>query len=430
MNNLFKLKEHNVSFKGELTAGVTSFFAAVYIIIVNASILSDTGMPLEGLIIATALSSLIGTLLVAFISNAPLLIMPGMGINALFTYTIVKSMGLSFNEALGAVVISGIIFSIIAFTKLSTIIADAIPQSLKEAISVGIGLFITFIGLQKSGLIVGNETTLIALGDLTSPSVLAFLIIFVLTLYLFSRDVPGGFLISIIVGTLICIGFRIVDLSGLSFTGIDLGSYKQIFFNMSFAKISDSSFWIAVFSLTLVLVFENIGLLHGQINGMLKADYKFKPALKATSISTIVCGIFGTSPSVSTVEGAAGIAAGGKTGLSSVIAGLLFLLSLLFIPFIKIIPDAAISPILIIIGALMMKNIENINFNNFTEGLPAFLIIALIPLTYSIVDGIAFGFITYPLMKLFKKEYKDVSMPMYIIALAFLAYFILHYSSI
>lgn len=430
MNKLFKLKEHNVSFKGELTAGVTSFFAAVYIIIVNASILSDAGMPLEGLIIATVLASLFGTLLIAFMSNSPLVIMPGMGINALFTYTIVKSMGLTFNEALGAVFIAGIIFCIIAFTKLSSIIADSIPESLKEAITVGIGLFITFIGLQKGGLIVGSESTLVALGDLSSPAVLAFIITLVLTLFLFVKDIPGAFLISIISGTLICFSFDLVDLSSLSFSGIDLESYKSIFMGMSFAKISDSSFWIATFSLTLVLVFENIGLLHGQVNGMLKADEKFKPALKATAISTVLCGIFGTSPSVSTVEGTAGIAAGGRTGLASVITGLLFLASLLFIPFIKIIPDAAISPILIIIGGLMIQNISNINFKDFTEGFPAFLIIALIPLTYSIVDGIAFGFIAYPLMKLFKKEQKDVSMPMYIITLAFLIYFILHFSSI
>ncbi|WP_454052182.1 NCS2 family permease [Clostridium sp. Marseille-Q7071] len=426
MKKFFNLKEHQVSFKSEFTAGLTSFFAAVYIIVVNASILSDTGMPLEGQIVATVLASLVGCLLMAFISNSPLILMPGMGVNALFTYTIVKSMGLSYEQALAAVVMSGVLFSIVAFTKLSTIISKAIPESLKEAITVGIGLFITFIGLQKSGLIISDAKNLVALGSLNSPEVLAFLITLAITLFLFLRDIPGAFLISIIVGTLICFSFNIIDLTGINFGSIDISSYNKLFFSMDFSQISTLSFWIATFSLTLVLVFENIGLLHGQINGMLKSENKFSPALKATALSTLCCGLLGTSPSVSTVEGTAGITAGGKTGLTSLITGILFLVSLLFIPFIKIIPNAAISPILIIIGGLMIKNVENINFSDFTEGFPAFLTIVLIPLTYSIVDGIAFGFIAYPMMKFFKKEQKELSASMYIISLLFLAYFILH----
>ncbi|HCQ90724.1 MULTISPECIES: NCS2 family permease [unclassified Clostridium] len=426
MKKFFNLKEHQVSFKSEFTAGLTSFFAAVYIIVVNASILSDTGMPLEGQIVATVLASLVGCLLMAFISNSPLILMPGMGVNALFTYTIVKSIGLSYEQALAAVVMSGVLFSIVAFTKLSTIISKAIPESLKEAITVGIGLFITFIGLQKSGLIISDAKNLVALGSLNSPEVLAFLITLAITLFLFLRDIPGAFLISIIVGTLICFSFNIIDLTGINFGSIDISSYNKLFFSMDFSQISTLSFWIATFSLTLVLVFENIGLLHGQINGMLKSENKFSPALKATALSTLCCGLLGTSPSVSTVEGTAGITAGGKTGLTSLITGILFLVSLLFIPFIKIIPNAAISPILIIIGGLMIKNVENINFSDFTEGFPAFLTIVLIPLTYSIVDGIAFGFIAYPMMKFFKKEQKELSASMYIISLLFLAYFILH----
>lgn len=426
MKNFFNLKEHQVSFKNEFTAGLTSFFAAVYIIVVNASILSDTGMPLEGQIVATVLASLVGCLLMAFISNSPLILMPGMGVNALFTYTIVKSMGLSYEQALAAVVMSGILFSIVAFTKLSTIISKAIPESLKEAITVGIGLFITFIGLQKSGLIISDAKNLVALGSLNSPEVLAFLITLAIALFLFLREIPGAFLISIITGTLICFGFNIIDLTGINFGSIDISNYNKLFFSMDFSQISTLSFWIATFSLTLVLVFENIGLLHGQINGMLKSENKFNSALKATALSTLCCGLLGTSPSVSTVEGTAGITAGGKTGLTSLITGMLFLVSLLFIPFIKIIPNAAISPILIIIGGLMIKNVENINFSDFTEGFPAFLTIVLIPLTYSIVDGIAFGFIAYPMMKFFKKDQKELSTSMYIISLLFLAYFILH----
>ncbi|SHK09373.1 putative MFS transporter, AGZA family, xanthine/uracil permease [Clostridium cavendishii DSM 21758] len=426
MKNLFKLKENNTNFKNELTAALTSFFASVYIIVVNASILSDAGMSIDAQIIATVLASLVGCLLIAFISNTPLIIMPGMGVNALFTYTIVRAMGLNYHQALAAVVIAGLLFSVIALTPLANILSNSIPHSLKEAITVGIGLFITFIGLQKAGLIVSSSSTLVGLGKLTDPHVLAFLITMVITLFLFLKDVPGAFLISIFLGTLISIMFGIVNLSSLKFGLPNFSGYNDLFFAMDFGKISTIPFWVATFSLTLVLVFENIGLLHGQVAGMLKQPEKINKSLIATALSTIGCGLLGTSPSVSTVEGAAGIAAGGKTGLTSFLTGLLFLVSLFFIPLITIIPSAAISPILVIIGGLMMKNIVNINFEDFSESFPAFLTIVLIPLTYSIVDGIAFGFIAYPLAKLFTKKYKEVSLPMYIVSIIFLTYFILH----
>ncbi|MBX7412803.1 NCS2 family permease [Clostridium chauvoei] len=426
MEKLFKLKEHGVNVKTEAIAAFTSFFAAVYIIVVNASILSDGGIPMEPLIIATVLASLFGCLLVAFISNTPLIVMPGMGINALFTYTIVNTLGLTFYQALGAVFVAGILFVVIALTPLAKILTEAIPASLKEAITVGIGLFITFIGLHKAGIVVASDSTLVKLGDITSPEVLAFIIIMIITLILFLKNVPGAFLISIILGTLISIGFGIVDLSSISFSLPDFNAYKDIFFSMDFSAIATPTFWVATFSLTLVLVFENIGLLHGQVSGMLKRPEETPKALHSVAYSVIDCGIFGTSPNVSTVEGAAGIAAGGKTGLTSLITGLLFLLSLFFIPFIKIIPNAAISPILIIIGCLMSQNLKNLNFDDLTELFPAFVTIVLIPLTYSIVDGIAFGFILYPICKLCTKKGKDVSVAMYVVSAIFLVYFILH----
>ncbi|GKX68279.1 NCS2 family permease [Inconstantimicrobium mannanitabidum] len=425
MNKIFNLSQNNTSFKKELVAGLTAFFSIVYIIAVNASILKDAGIPLEAGIIATVLSSIIGCFLVAFISNAPLIVVPGMGINALFTYTVVGSLGLNYKEALGAVFISGILFIIIAFSKLSEIISNAIPASIKEAVTVGIGLFIAFIGLQKSALIVSNAHNFVTLGNLTDPVVYVTIINLVIALFLYLKKVPGNFLISIIIGTLISMAFGIVDFNNLQFTSISFSSYKDVFLSFSFAKFSTLPFWTAVFSLVLVLVFENIGILHSQVNGMLNSPEKNAPSLKAISISTILCGLLGTSPTVSTVETAAGITAGGRTGLTSVITGLLFLLSLFFIPFIKFIPNSAISPILIIIGCFMISNVVNIDFNDFTEGFPAFLIIIMIPLTYSIVDGLAFGFISYPIVKLFAKDSRKIPIPMFIISFLFLINFIL-----
>lgn len=426
MRGVFRLKQHGTNIKKEVIAGLTSFFSIVYIIAVNAKILQDAGIPLEAGIIATVFSSLIGCLLVAFIANAPLIIVPGMGINALFTYTVVGSLGLNYKEALAVVIISGILFIMVAFTKLSVILTKAIPNSLKESISVGIGIFIAFIGLQKSGLIIGNSTNFVALGHLSSPVVLASIINLIITLFLFLKKVPGNFLISIISGTIVSWFFGIVHFSAMDTGFISFHDYQKVFVSADFGKITAIPFWTAAFSIVLVLVFENIGLLHSQVNGMLEAPEKNGKSLKAISISTIICGLFGTSPSVSTVETAAGITAGGKTGLTSIVTGLLFLSSLFFLPFIKLVPNAAIAPILIIIGGLMLTNVVNIDFNDFTEAFPAFLVIVMIPLTYSIVDGIAFGFISYPLVKLFTNRKHQLSISTYIISILFLANFLLN----
>ena len=426
MDKIFKLKEHNTNFKTELIAGLTSFFAAVYIIVVNASILSDGGISQEPLIIATVLASFIGCLLVAFISNTPLIIMPGMGINALFTYTIVLGMGLTFNQALGSVFISGLLFLIIAITPLSKILDKSIPSSLKESITIGIGLFITFLGFQKSGLNISDPSTYVKIGDISNPKIIYFIFNFILTIILFAKNIPGNFLISIIAGTIIAILFKFVDLSSLNFELPNFNQYREIFFNIDLSEFFNSKFWISTFSLTLVLVFENIGLLHGQINGLLKSPKKQSKALNSIALSTIACSLLGTSPSVSTVEGTAGIAAGGKTGLTSCITGILLLVSLLFIPFINIIPNEVIAPILIVIGSLMIKGIVHIDFNDISEAIPCFLIIVLIPLTFSIIDGIAFGFISYTIMKLATKKDKEISVTMYIISFIFIFYFILN----
>ncbi|MRX73767.1 NCS2 family permease [Bacillus lacus] len=425
MNKWFQLNESSTTVRQELIAGVVSFFTVVYIVIVNASILADAGIPLEAGIIATVLTTVAGCLLMGLLGNTPIILVPGMGVNALFTYTIVQSLGLSWQEALGVVFISGVLFAVIAYSKLTEVISSAIPNALKEAITVGIGLFLTFIGLQKGGIVSASETTFVKVGNFGDPAVIVTLLTLIVTVALFARNVPGNFLISILFGTAAAFALGVVDIEADTGEAFSAADYFNVFGALSFQAIWEIPFWIAVFSLTMVIVFENIGLVNGHVN-MIQKPERYKRSLQANSLSAISSGVFGTSPTVSTVETAAGISAGGRTGLTAITTGGLFLLSLLFLPYIKYIPDNAIAPILILIGGLMITNIQNINLNDFTESFPAFLIIAFIPLTYSIVDGMAFGFVAYPLLKILLKRQNEVEWPLYIIALLFLINFFFH----
>ncbi|AKO91842.1 MULTISPECIES: NCS2 family permease [Priestia] len=420
----FHLAEHGTTVKTEVLAGMISFFTIVYIIAVNALILSEAGIPLQAGIVATVVTCFVGCLLVAFLGNAPLLIVPGMGVNALFSYTIVQGMGLPWQEALGAVFVAGILFTIVAFTPLSHTLSRSIPKGLKEAITVGIGLFLTLIGLEKGGIVVGGNNAILALGDFHSPEVLATVVTLLIALVLFIRNVPANFLLTIIAGSLIGHFFGVENAAPKQ-ADVSLSNYLDVFAQFSFQGIFSVAFWIAVFSLAMVLVFENIGLIHGQTE-MIGKPEKYKRSIRATAISSMLSGLFGTSPTVSTVEAASGITAGGRTGLTSLVSGLLFLVALFFLPVISLIPNTAIAPILIIIGGLMLENVKGINFKDFSEAFPAFLVIVIIPFTYSIVDGMAFGFVAYPFMKLVLGRYKEVSVPLYIIAGLFLMNFFLH----
>jgi len=419
----FSLRANNTTIQRELLAGFIGFVTCVYIVAVNASILEDAGIPLEAGIAATVLTSFLGALLMAFWANAPIILVPGMGINAFFSFTLCQSMGLSWQESLAAVFLSGVIFCVVAFTRLATVLSEAIPVSLKEAITVGIGLFLTFIGLQKGGLIVTNPSTFVELGSLSDPKVLVTLATLVITLILFIRNVPANFLIGIAAGTVLGLITGIVspesEESALSFA-----AYGNVFAGLSFGNVWSLPFLIATFSLAMVIIFENIGLIHGHTS-MMKQPEKFQRSLQANAVSAALSGILGTSPTVASVESAAGIAAGGKTGLTSLITGILILLSLFMLPVVKLIPDSAVAPILIIIGGLMLQNVLNINLRDFSEGFPAFLIIAIIPLSYSIVDGIAFGFVAYPLLKLALGKRKEVPVLLYFIAGLFLLNLIL-----
>ncbi|WHY95503.1 NCS2 family permease [Peribacillus simplex] len=420
----FHFSDYGTNGKREILAGVVGYFTIVYILIVNSLILSEAGIPINGAVIATILLSALSCVMIGLWANVPILLVPGMGVNALFAYTMVQGMGLSWQSALGAVFISGVIFVVIAFTKYSKLISDSIPRSIKEAISVGLGLFLMLIGLEKGGIITRGSSSIVALGDLSDPAVCATVLTFLLAITLFIKNVPGNFMITILAGSLIAYWFGTVQLSKIHFSGIDTASYGDLFFSLSFLEANRIEFWISVFAMTMVLVFENIGLVHGHVNSIKRQD-AYKKSLQATSVSVLFSGIFGSSPTVATVETAAGIASGGRTGFTSVVTGVLFILSLLFIPVIKVIPDSAIAPILIIIGILMLGNIKELDFSDLTESIPAIMIITIIPFTYSIADGMAFGFILYPFLKLVTGKAREVSAPMYVSAGMFIVYFII-----
>ncbi|MDM5453325.1 NCS2 family permease [Peribacillus simplex] len=420
----FHFSDYGTNGKREILAGVVGYFTIVYILIVNSLILSEAGIPVNGAVIATILLSALSCVMIGIWANVPILLVPGMGVNALFAYTMVQGMGLSWQSALGAVFISGVIFVVIAFTKYSKLISESIPSSIKEAISVGLGLFLMLIGLEKGGIITRGSSSIVALGDLSDPAVFATVLTFLLAITLFIKNVPGNFMITILAGSLIAYWFGTVQLSEIHFSGIDTASYGDLFFSLSFMEADRIEFWISVFAMTMVLVFENIGLVHGHVDSINRQD-AYKKSLQATSVSVLFSGIFGSSPTVATVETAAGIASGGRTGFTSVVTGLLFILSLLFIPVIKVIPDSAIAPILIIIGILMLGNIKKLDFSDLTESIPAIMIITIIPFTYSIADGMAFGFILYPFLKLVTGKAREVSAPMYVSAGMFIVYFII-----
>lgn len=405
------------NFKNEFLAGVIGYFTTVYIVVVNGSILSETGISLENGMIATIMASFVGTMIMGLFGKLPLLLIPGMGINALFAYSIVEGSGFTFQEGLAVVFVAAVIFLITAFTKLGAILKKAIPESLTNAITIGIGFFLVLLGLEKSGLVVSGENTVIAIGDLTSPGVIVGIITLFIAIFLHVKNVPANLLITMVIGTLIAGAAGTLNTSG---NDINLDG-QQFLFLPSFARVGEITFWLSVFPLALILIFENMGLIQGQLQ-MLKREQSYAKANRITAFSTLTCAFFGTSPTVSAAENAAVIASNGRTGKTAVISGLLLLVTLFIIPWISMIPDTAISPILIIVGFIMIQNIRYLPFENTSETLPAFLLIVMIPFTYSIATGLAFGFVAYTLVKLAVGKQNELSLPLVIISVLFSIY--------
>lgn len=415
----------STDWRRELLAGTVSFFAVVYIIVVNSSILADAGIPQDAGMIATILVSAIGCFIMGVWGKAPLIIAPGMGINAMFSYTLVQGMGLTWQQALAVVLMSGICFLAISLTSFIEKLRIAIPASLQEAISVGIGLMLVLIGLHKGGVIVSDPSSVIAVQSFADPGVLVTLLTLTLTCILFIRKVPGSLLLAMIGGTAMAYLFGAVPAkSAMGGEASSWSQYGEVFGQLSLQGVPVTTFIVAVFSLTLVIVFENVGLINAQLN-MSSRPERFKPVIQATSFTVILSGIFGTSPTVSTVESTAGISAGGRTGWTAIVTGTLFLCLFIAMPVITLVPDQAIAPILIFIGGLMMPAVRRISFERLEEGLPAFFIIAFIPLMHSIVDGIAIGFISYALFHVAVGKWREVKPLFYFIALLFVVHFVL-----
>ena len=407
--------------KREIIAGITGFFAISYIIIVNPVILKDAGIPVDLSVFATIISSLIGCLIMGFWANAPVILTPGMGVNAFFTYTIVVAMGLSWQEALAISIVSSVIYVIVAFTKLSVVLAKGIPETLKAGITAGIGLFLVEIGLEKAQLIQQGKNSILALGNLTNPATLLAIFGLLITLFLFVRNVTGGFFIGILVTSIVGILFGIKDQASPSVGIGDITKYTDVLAKGDFSQAFSIPFILAVFSMTMILVFESMGLLEG----IMPNPKKFKKAFEASSVTSFLSGILGTSPTVAAAESASAIESGGRTGLTAIVTGVMFGLSLFFIPLLSFVPQAAISPVIIITGALMMNRLSRINMFDFSDWFPAFLIVVIIPFTSSISTGLAFGFVTYPLLKIAAGRQNELTIPTYVLGALFLCDLIL-----
>lgn len=401
---IFKLREHGTTFVKELSAGMTGFLTVIYIIAVNGLILSEAGMPFEAAAAATIVSAAAGCLIMALWANAPIIIVPGMGINAMFAYTFVNEMGMTWQQALGVTVVSGLLFTAVTLTPIAGKLNDIVPSSLKEAITIGLGLFLIVIGVEKAGLTWASLLTLL----------LAVLMLW--------RKVPGVFIWVILAGTGIAWLFgTLPDVSG----AVGMTSYTSIFGAWTVKEVSPVVFIPAVFSLTMVLLFENIGLVHGHLK-LAEQPQKFQRAVQSNAFAVVASGLVGSSANVSAVESAAPIASGGRTGLVPLVAGLLFPLAFVAAPYLNMVPGSAVAPILIIIGVLMTLNIRQLSFADWTESIPALAIIAIIPITSSIADGIAAGFILYPLLKMTRGRFREVPVPMYVIAVLFLMNTMIH----
>lgn len=449
LEKLFKLKENNTNVKTEVMAGITTFMTMAYILAVNPNILSASGMDANAILIATALASFIGTALMALLANYPFALAPGMGLNAYFSYTVVLQMGYSWQLALLAVFVEGLIFIVLSLTSVREAIFNAIPFTLKSAVSVGIGLFIAFIGLQNAKLIINDDSTLLTYQKFASEefstvgitALLALIGVFIMAVLLI-KNVKGGILFGILLTWVLGI---ICELVGLyvpdpengwystipsAFISFDFSALGQTFgqvFKADYSEIKIFDFFVVMFSFLFVDLFDTLGTLIGVSSkaNMLDKDGKLpriKGALLADAIATSAGAVLGTSTTTTFVESASGVTQGGRTGLTSMTTGLLFLLSVIFSPLFLTIPSFATAPALIIVGFYMMGSVIKIDFNDMTDAIPAFLCIIAMPLAYSISEGISIGVIFWTIINLItgKAKEKKISALMYVLTILFI----------
>ncbi|MBR2014598.1 MAG: NCS2 family permease [Alistipes sp.] len=427
LNKLFGFDSSKFSLRTEILAGITTFITMSYILAVNPSIFAMLeGMPTGAVFTATALAAIIGTLVMALLAKLPFGLAPGMGLNAFFVYTVCLGMGYSWQFALTAVLIEGILFINITLTNIREAIVHAIPESLRYAISGGIGLFIAFIGLQNANIIVANPSTIVALGEITSAGALLTIGGLILTACLVVKRVPGALLLGMIITAVAGIPLGITNFNGI----IDLPhSVAPIFCKFDWSGIFSIDMVIVIFTMLFIDMFDTIGTLVGVCTKakMLTPEGKIpkaKQAFMADAIATTAGACLGTNTTTTYVESAAGVAQGGKTGLTAFVIACCFILSLFFSPFFLAIPAAATAPVLIFVGLFMFESVKNIKMEDYTESLPAFLCVIFMPLAYSISEGIMMGMISYVVINLLTGNHKRLSVMMYILAIMFLMKYI------
>lgn len=415
MEKFFKLKENGTNVRTEIIAGITTFMTMAYILFVNPGMLKETGMNQQGIFVATALSGAVASIIMGLLAKYPFALAPGMGLNAYFTYTIVLKYGYTWNEALFIILMEGIIFILLSAVKFREVIFKSIPVTLKNSISVGIGFFIAFLGFQSAGLVKAGEGTLISVGNISSPITIVAVLGILITAILVARQVKGAILIGIIATTLIGIPFGITKIpANFSLVSIPHG-FQDVAFKIAIPKnILEQSFWISLFTLLFLDMFDTVGSLAGVASktNMLDKDGnlpRVEKALLADAIGTTFGALVGTSTVTTFVESSAGVAEGGRTGLTAIVTGIFFLLSIVFSPLFLLVPAVATAPALIIVGFLMTSPLLKINWEDFTEGIPAFITIAAIPFTESISEGIVFGVLSYTIIKVFSGKYKEIS---------------------
>lgn len=421
----FKLSEHKTTVKTEVMAGITTFMTMSYILAVNPGMLSEAGMDQGAVFTATILASALGTILMALLANYPFALSAGMGLNAYFTYTVVLNMGHDWTYALTAVFIEGIIFILMSIFNIREAIFRAIPTTLKKGVSVGIGLFITLIGLVNAGIIVDNPATLISIGDLTAPPALVAIFGLLVIGVLLKKNVRGSLLIGILASTILAIILGVTNLPTKVFSLPP--SLAPIAFKLQWSDIFTKEMFAVVFAFLFVDIFDTIGTLIGVAT---KADMldenddlpNLGPALLSDAIATTAGALLGTSTVTTFVESASGVADGGRTGLTSLTTAGLFLLSLFLFPIFAIIPASATAPALIIVGLFMMSPVKDINFDDYTESIPAFLTIAMMPFAYSVAEGIVWGITSFVILNLLTGKKEKVSILMILLAILFMVY--------
>ena len=428
LKKLFGFDSTKTTVRTEIVAGITTFLTMSYILAVNPTMFGELdGMPIGSVFTSTALAAIVGCLAMAFVGKLPFGLAPGMGLNAFFVYSVCMGMGYSWQFALTAVLIEGVIFIVLTLTNLREAIVNAIPMSLRSAIGAGIGLFIAFIGLKSAGVVVQDSATLVTLGDVTSGSALLAFIGLVITGFMYSRNVPGAILLGIIVTMIIGIPLGVTDFKGIVSAP---ESIAPIFCQFEFDQIFSVDMLVVVFTFFFIDMFDTVGTLVGVCTKAKMMDengniYRVKQAFMADSIATTLGAVLGTSTTTTYVESAAGVAQGGRSGLTALVVGGCFVIAMFFSPLFLSIPSAATAPALIIVGLLMVEQIKNIDFDDFSESLPAFVCMIMMPLTYSISNGILIGMITYVLMNVICGKFKKLSPAMYILAVLFILKYIL-----